>query len=160
MVDGNAARQPGEGVADMPRHARASKSGATDMGMSYGAICNDCGAKFTANEGGGFVFHLLHCDRCGAERAISFDEIGEPHLRYIKGLDVPYSEVTAEHDRHIQQTYPGEPMDRDEYEAAVEQLCGQCECGGAYRFDAPPRCPECRSANLRKDPEARRICYD
>jgi len=42
------------------------------MGMSYEAICNDCGAKFTANEGGGFVFHLLHCDRCGAERAISF----------------------------------------------------------------------------------------
>jgi len=130
------------------------------MGQQYSAICDACDCRFTVNDGGGFTFHLLRCDRCGAGRAISFEEIGEPHLRYLKGLDVPYSMATAEHDRRVRETYHGEPVARDEYEAAVEELCGECECGGRFRFDAPPRCPSCRSTDVRRDPEGQSICYD
>lgn len=130
------------------------------MGQQYTAICNACGKRFTVSDGGGFTFHLLHCDACGCERAISFQEIGEPHLRYLKGLHVPYSVATAEHDRRVKEAYAGEPMGRDEYERAVEQLCGACECGGRFRFDAPARCPVCRSADWRRDLEGSFICYD
>jgi hypothetical protein len=90
-----------------------------------------------------------------------FDEIGEPHLRYLKGLQVPYCVVSAERDRHVRKTYTGDPMTDDEYHAAVEELCGRCDCGGGqFRFDAAPRCPACRSADHRADPEGEFIFYD
>lgn len=28
-----------------------------------------------------------------------------------------------------------------------------CECGGTFRVDARPRCPSCRSKDLRQDPD-------
>lgn len=59
------------------------------MGMEYTAKCNKCGHEFEVSEGGGFFFHLLHCDKCGKQKSISFDEIGEPHLQYLKGLGAP-----------------------------------------------------------------------
>ena len=55
------------------------------MGILRGVICRACGQKSTVSEGGGFVFHLLRCDLCGDAKSISFEEIGEPHLRYLKG---------------------------------------------------------------------------
>ena len=104
--------------------------------------------------------HLLHCDTCGAEKGIDFDEIGEPHLRYLKGLKVPYCMASAEHDRHVRETYQGEPMTEEEYHVAVEELCGRCDCGGQFRLDAPARCPRCRSADYRLDPKGEFIYYD
>ncbi len=130
------------------------------MGRESGAICNNCGVRFAVREGGGFLFHLLHCDGCGAERSIGFEEIGEPHLRYLKGLNVPYAMATAEHDRRVQEHYPGEPISEEKYHRIVEDLCGECDCAGGFRFDAPPRCPECRSADYRKDPDGQEIFYD
>ncbi|MEI6499809.1 MAG: hypothetical protein WCP21_02155 [Armatimonadota bacterium] len=130
------------------------------MGSQSGAICNQCETHFTVNDGGGFFFHLLRCDTCGAGKSISFEEIGEPHLRYLKGLKVPYCMATDEHDRKVRETYKGKPMTRDEYHAAVEELCGKCDCGGQFRLDAPARCPRCRSENHRQDPEGGFICYD
>lgn len=130
------------------------------MGSRFSAICNACGTHFAVNDGGGFFFHLLHCDACGTERAIGFDEIGEPHLRYLKGLKVPYCMASAEHDRRVRETFPGEPMTEEEYHAAVEELCGTCDCGGHFRFDAPARCPRCHSTDRREDPEGSFICYD
>jgi DNA-directed RNA polymerase subunit RPC12/RpoP len=35
-----------------------------------------------------------------------------------------------------------------------------CECGGTFTGDAPPRCPRCRSKDLRRDPEGSEILYD
>jgi hypothetical protein len=37
----------------------------SDMGTEHGAKCKKCGHSFGVSEGGGFVFHMLHCDRCG-----------------------------------------------------------------------------------------------
>jgi hypothetical protein len=76
------------------------------MGLRYSAICNACGTEFVVHDGGGFTFHLLHCDACGRERTILLEEIGEAHLRYLKGLGVPYSMATADHDRRMREPYP------------------------------------------------------
>jgi DNA-directed RNA polymerase subunit RPC12/RpoP len=35
-----------------------------------------------------------------------------------------------------------------------------CECGGTFKVDAPARCPKCRSAKLKRDPEGPCIDYD
>jgi len=130
------------------------------MGREYGVICRKCGQKFSVSEGGGFVFHLLHCDRCGRERSISFEDIGEPHLRYLKGLPGPYAIATSDHDENVRENYPGEPISEEEYHAAVEKLAGKCRCGGEFRFGAPPRCPECGSADLEEDTDGEEVCYD
>jgi len=130
------------------------------MGQGYGAICSECGTRYTANIGGGFAFHLLHCDSCGTEKDIAFEELGDVHRRYIKGLDVPYSMASRDHDLEIQRTFKGEPLDAEAYHAAVEEHAGGCECGGRFNFDAPPRCPECGSDSHEQDPGADMICFD
>lgn len=130
------------------------------MGYSYTAYCRKCRSSFKVNDGGGFFFHLLRCDSCGGERSIGFDEIGEPHLRYLKGLDGPYCLASAEHDRHVRENYPGEPMGEEEYHGAVEEICGRCDCGGRFRFDAPPRCPKCRTAYEKTGGERPDVLYD
>jgi len=58
------------------------------MGSESSARCLDCDEAFTVCEGGGFFFHLLRCDRCGAGKSIPFDKLGELHLRYLKGLSL------------------------------------------------------------------------
>jgi hypothetical protein len=132
-----------------------------NMGISFNAICNQCGHKFMVSKGGGFVFHRLECDTCGNSKSMSFEEIGEPHLRYLKGLPGPYCIATREHDKDVKENYPGEPLSREEYHSMVENLAGKCSCGGSFKFDAPSRCPKCRSSNLREDPDdPGRICYD
>ena len=65
-------------------------------------------------------------------------------------------------DRQIQQEYPGEPLTRDEYHAAAEASFDPCACGGRFRYDAPPRCPGCRSMpeQWAADPSAPHVFYD
>ena len=118
------------------------------MGQAYGAMCDDCGKEFEVKEGGGFAFHLLRCEKCGKSKDIGFDEIGEPHLRYLKGLNGPYAIATMEVDNHVQENYPGEPLSEEEYHQAIEEMVKKCRCGGRFSFDAPPRCPKCRSLNF------------
>ena len=98
------------------------------MGRSYHVKCLQCGNNFDVNSGGGFFFHLLHCDFCGKDKSIGFDEIGELHLRYIKGLPGPYCVASSSLDQHIKDNYPGEPMSEGEYHAAVEQIAAACDC--------------------------------
>jgi len=86
--------------------------------------CNSCGKELEIRERGGFTFHLLHCDICGAEKMISFDELGDIHLRYIKGLDMPYSIATMEAEKDIKENYPSEPISEDEYLKLVEEYAG------------------------------------
>ena len=118
------------------------------MGHQAEARCLDCGATFPVDHGGGFFFHLLRCDRCGATRSLRFEELGDLHLRYLKGLSAPYCVASSEHDRHVQEQVAVEPIGADGYHKGVEQLAGTCSCGGTFTFDAPPRCPECRSARI------------
>ena len=35
-----------------------------------------------------------------------------------------------------------------------------CPCGGSFTQEAPPRCLECRSTDLRHDPDGFEIIYD
>ena len=131
-----------------------------NVGREFGAICKACGTRFSVSIGGGFFFHLLRCNRCGATKAMPFKELGEIHLRYLKGLSMPYSVVSSEHDQGVKDTYPGEPLKEVDYFRAVKRLAGKCACGGSYSFNAPPRCPECGSTEYENDPEGGMMMYD
>jgi hypothetical protein len=95
-----------------------------------------------------FVFHLLRCDSCGKTKSIAFDDLGDLHFRYIKGLPGPYIVATSESDRYIQMNVQLEPIPEVEYYKGVEAFAGKCKCGGKYTFDAPPRCPKCQSTRI------------
>jgi len=118
------------------------------MGMGFRGRCKQCGHVAEFHDGGGFFFHLLHCDTCGADKRVGFDELGEMHLRYLKGLSGPYAIISMEHDEWVRKNYPGEPLSREEYHAEVGKLAGQCECGGQFSMNAPNRCPKCRSTDI------------
>jgi hypothetical protein len=118
------------------------------MGAQSPAKCLDCQKKFTVSRGGGFSFHLVRCGECGKTKGIQFDELGELHLRYLKGLPGPYSIATAEHDASVRQDATVEPIDEDQYHEGIDAMAGECRCGGRYSLDAPPRCPKCRSPRI------------
>jgi hypothetical protein len=130
------------------------------MGAIYSAVCQNCGHVFQVNEDGGFTFHVLHCDQCGANRDVAFSDLGELHLRYLKGLDVPYSIVTAEHDTRVRKQFPGEPISEDDYYAEIENRLPPCNCGGLFRFAAPARCPRCRTVAPEPGPDGDLVLYD
>ena len=118
------------------------------MGHRVRAKCLECGKAFTVDHGGGFYFHFLRCEKCGKTKSISFDRLGELHLRYLKGLPGPYCVVTSEHDKFVREQMDVVPMAEDEYHRGVEKVAGKCKCQGQYVFDAPPRCPKCHSAHI------------
>ncbi|MFH1551031.1 MAG: hypothetical protein ABIH04_10790 [Planctomycetota bacterium] len=120
------------------------------MGTEYRAKCRKCGRNFTVRTGGGFVFELLHCDRCGKERSITFEEIGEPHFRYARGLEETGCAVVHSkgYDEYVRKHHPVAPLSEEEYEKAVEKIAGRCRCGGRFRFDVPHRCPKCGSGDV------------
>ena len=132
------------------------------MGGASGQICQVCGTRFMASSGGGFFFDLLHCDECGTGRTVRHDDLGDIHLRFVKGLAGPYSVARSEMDRRIQREYPGERLTRSEYHAAAEDALDPCACGGRFRYDAPARCPGCRSTadRWKPDPDRPPMLYD
>lgn len=132
------------------------------MGAAAGFICRACGARFMVSEGGGFVFDLLHCDTCGAERHVSHQELGDIHFAYVKGLPGPYAVSRMDLDSRIKQNYPGKALTRDEYRVAAERSLEPCGCGGRFAYDAPVRCPQCRSTRETwdADPSAGYAFYD
>lgn len=93
------------------------------MGESYTVRCKDCNKTFEVSIGGGFFFHLLHCDRCGRERSISLIEADKKIKKENKNLSI---------------------QDK-KYDELIEEYAGTCKCGGSFKFEAPPRCPRCRS---------------
>lgn len=121
-----------------------------------------CGTHFGAQHGGGFYFDLLQCDACGATATLLHQDLGDIHLRYVKGLPSPYAVARSDMDRRIQAEYPGEPLSRAEYRAAAEATLDPCSCGGRFRYDASPRCPTCRSTSelWERDPKAPSALYD
>lgn len=132
------------------------------MGSASGYICRTCGTHFMAKSGGGFFFDLLHCDTCGATRSVGHQELGDIHLGFVKGLPGPYAVARAAMDRRIQAEYPGKTLTRDEYHAAAEAAVDSCTCGGHFRYDAPARCPGCRSTQDQwdGDPTGPMVCVD
>lgn len=81
-------------------------------------------------------------------RSVSFEELGEVHLQYLKGLGGPYSIATAARDRAVQEAYTGRSISESTYQRRVQQIAGSCRCGGRFTFRASPRCPKCRSRRL------------
>ncbi len=132
------------------------------MGSASSYICKACGAHFMARSGGGFFFDMLHCDTCGKDRSVSHQDLGDVHLGFVKGLPGPYAVARAAMDRRIQREYQGKPLTRDEYHAAAEATLEACACGGRFTYDAPARCPECRSTHDQwdEDPHGSGIHYD
>jgi hypothetical protein len=132
------------------------------VGTSSGYICRSCGSRFGARVGGGFFFDLLHCGSCGKTQSVGHEELGDIHLRFVKGLKVPYAVSRAAMDRRIQREYPGKPLSRDEYHAAAEDTLDPCPCGGRFRYSAPSRCPTCASTSEMwdADPTASLMHYD
>jgi hypothetical protein len=132
------------------------------MGSDSSHICSACGSRFRISTGGGFFFDLLHCDRCGQAKSVGHEELGDIHLGYVKGLPGPYAVSRMELDSRIKQEFTGPVLSRQEYRQAAEATLGPCRCGGRFRYDAPARCPSCRSTSEAWDPDptAPRIIYD
>ena len=120
------------------------------MGIRFEALCNKCGHSFSFENGGGFSFHLLRCDRCSETKGIRFDEVGELHLAYLKGLSVPYCIASSDHDDWVRENYEGEPVPEDYYHEEIEKMMGKCKCGGQFKFNSPPRCPKCHCTDIKE----------
>jgi Zn ribbon nucleic-acid-binding protein len=103
------------------------------MGISEKVICSKCGARYTAQTGASDIAQLLHCDKCGHERWITFDQIGDLRTR---------------------------PISVERYQESVERLVDPCGCGGRFTFDAPARCPSCHAVEHEPDPAGQTVIYD
>ena len=132
------------------------------MGTRTGQICKVCGTRFSLQQGGRFFFDMLHCDACGRSKDVGHMDLNEIHFGFIKGLDHPYAVARMKTDRHIKDKFRGEPLSRDEYHAAAEATLDMCPCGGRFRYDAPARCPGCRSTREQwvRDPKVSSVHYD
>jgi predicted Zn-ribbon and HTH transcriptional regulator len=117
------------------------------MGSSSAARCPDCAYQFTVSDGGGFTFHQLRCASCGRAKNIGFDELGDLHLRYLKGSATPYSVAFANEHQYVREHLDIESISSEDYYAGVE-AAATCDCGGALSFSAPPRCPKCGSCRI------------
>ena len=99
------------------------------MDIEFEAKCKDCGAILSIGCVSVDDFSiLLRCERCGGEKFISDDEIEQAKSKDLEKL----SELDSE----------------EENLREIERIAGTCKCGGKPKFDAPPRCPECRSKNI------------
>ena len=125
-----------------------------------GVVCEACGHRAVVREGGGSGLYLLHCAACGEPKLLTRDDVHEPHLRYLKGLPESGRELTEGYDKAEVDACHGAPLSLEGFLASVEAVAGECGCGGAYSLEAPPRCPECHSADLADDPDGPGIVYE
>ena len=86
-------------------------------------------------------FAVLRCETCGADVAVSMEEAGE---RF---------DYDGERDALFDRGYPGSMMD-------IATRKHSAACSGRCTFNAPVRCPACKSARLDFDQEAGQILYD
>ncbi|MFP4056217.1 MAG: hypothetical protein ACLF0G_05045 [Candidatus Brocadiia bacterium] len=120
-------------------------------------VCQACGGRSRVREGGGRGHYLLHCESCGRATTVFRDQVLDAHLRYLKGLPEEGRALSADYDRERVESHPGEPIPLEAYWAAIEAAAGACACGGRFSLEAPPRCPNCRSADLEDDPDGQTV---
>lgn len=107
------------------------------MGYQFEATCSSCSHRFTVREGGGEMFDLLHCDRCGRDRSVDYAKVGDARQAELQG-----------------------PAAWQVHRQALEEHAGRGRCGGHSRVGVLARCPKCRSTDLREDPEGHSMLYD
>jgi DNA-directed RNA polymerase subunit RPC12/RpoP len=129
------------------------------MGSSYQARCKQCGHEFQVEDGPGFCFHLLHCTKCGKAKSIAFEKLGQIHPQYLKGLPGPHRVAPPKHGAAVPENTQGQAISETTYEQKVQEIAGECHCGGRFTFKARPRCPKCLSARL-EDTGRGRAFYD
>jgi ABC-type ATPase with predicted acetyltransferase domain len=42
----------------------------------------------------------------------------------------------------------------------VEKYAGKCTCGGSFKVNAPPRCPQCKSSDVLLDIAVNGVHYE
>ncbi len=84
------------------------------MGEIFRVVCQQCGRDFEIEDGGGFFYEVLYCEKCGRKRSVDRDMSDE--------------------------------------ESLLIERAGPCRCGGTFSLQARPRCLQCGSDNLKKDP--------
>ncbi|MFZ0926434.1 MAG: hypothetical protein WCE82_12175 [Halobacteriota archaeon] len=42
----------------------------------------------------------------------------------------------------------------------VEKYAGKCACGGSFKVNAPPRCPQCKSSDVLLDIAVNGVHYE
>lgn len=102
------------------------------MGELSSTTCLDCGTQFQVFDGGGFRFRVLRCEKCGQSTTVTDADLSR---RGVLG-------VLRLRSRKVWGANIGD----------VERVAGHCACGGAFRIDAPPRCPNCLSISLQRRP--------
>jgi hypothetical protein len=61
------------------------------MGSEYNATCNSCGIEFSLSIGGGFLFDLLRCDKCGGGESIYHRELADLKAKFLRVTRFRYS---------------------------------------------------------------------
>jgi hypothetical protein len=126
------------------------------MAWMWRAICNRCETRFDAAWGHSRRGYCFRCAECGRPHGVPKDEVEEP-----PGSNFDLSQVVAEVEPKPKRTLEellDELVNRPPspewlaWQQRVEATLPACACGGRYRFNAPSRCPKCRSDDHRKDP--------
>lgn len=120
------------------------------MGITYKAECRDCNSRFYIDIGDSRVAYILHCDLCGETGFVLQNKIPEIENRYNNFLN----EMRAKYDwGKIQISAEDKQALRDSeklYYSEIENYAGQCKCGGYFKKNAKPRCPNCKSTKIKK----------
>ena len=90
------------------------------MSRGWIARCKSCAEEFQSYEGPSMVWWPLRCDQCGKERRVALSVL------WKMGWD----------------------WGDEQSNAAIEKRLKRCTCGGRHRFEAPVRCPKCKSTDI------------
>ena len=119
------------------------------MGCSFKATCNDCRLDFDASEGGGLLSSTC-CDVI-AVASPSPSALTRSVSRTFSISRVFLVRIVSTRQRATRSSVSRIPANRSQRNntiEAVERLAGKCQCEGQFQFDAPIRCPRCRSSRI------------
>jgi len=97
------------------------------MGDLLHVQCRQCGTEGSEVDGPVMSGYLPRCVRCGESRLVA---IWDLYASDPPGID------------------PKSPEASDLRDARIDELAGECECGGTFAQSAPIRCSKCRSTDV------------
>lgn len=118
------------------------------METLFHAICNDCNEKFVCYESDSASYHTLHCEICGKECNVAFDDTG---IQFLSCLVETNNHSENEDEENFTNSFEEHRVFVDGQSLKkIDKIAGLCECGGHFRLDLPVRCPRCGSMNYRE----------